>query len=127
MPLHGRWADRLAFGSVAAGVILSAQALALELYVNHTASSHDLPRPLPDMLAGIATLLGSDATADGSSVVMHSMRQVHRLGATWELLLDPATFLFFVGGLMLLALWAWVDSPRADAGRHGFTRCECWP
>ena len=35
---------------------------------------------------------------------MHSMRQVHRLGATWELLLDPATLLFFVGGLTMLAL-----------------------
>ena len=37
-------------------------------------------------------------------VVMHSMRQVHRLAATWELLLDPATFLFFIGGLTMLAL-----------------------
>ncbi len=59
---------------------------------------------LPDLLAGVAALLGIDATADGSSVVMHSMRQVHRLGATWELLLDPATFLFFVGGLTMLAV-----------------------
>ena len=49
-------------------------------------------------------LLGIDATADGSAIVMHSMRQVHRLAATWELLLDPATFLFFIGGLVMLAL-----------------------
>ena len=80
----------------------------------HTAWSHDLPRPLPDVLAGVATLLGIDATADGSSVVMHSMRQVHRLGATWELLLDPATFLFFVGGLTMFALGL-VETP---AGRR---------
>ncbi len=113
---HGkRWADGLAFGSVAAGVILFAQALALALYADHTAWSHDLPRPLPDMLTGVATLLGIDATADGSSVVMHSMRQIHRLGATWELLLDPATFLFFVGGLTMFALWVCVEMP---AGRR---------
>ena len=78
--------------------------LALELYASHTAWSHELPWPLPDLLAGIASLLGIDATADGSSVVMHSIRQVHRLGATWELLLDPATLLFFVGGLTMLAM-----------------------
>ena len=66
--------------------------------------SHELPWPLPDVLAGIATMLGVNATADGSAIVMHSMRQVHRLAATWELLLDPATFLFFIGGLTMLAL-----------------------
>ncbi len=86
------------------GVILLVQALALELYAAHTMRSHELPWPLPDALAGIATMLGVDATADGSAIVMHSMRQVHRLAATWELLLDPATFLFFIGGLTMLAL-----------------------
>ena len=85
-------------------MVLFVQALALELYASHTAWSHDLPWPLPDVLAGIAALLGIDATASGSSIVMHSMRQVHRLGATWELLLDPATLLFFVGGLTMLAM-----------------------
>jgi hypothetical protein len=105
LPLHRRSADCWAFGSMAAGVILFAQTLALALYADQTAWSHDLPRPLPDLLASVATWLGIDATADGSSVVMHSMRQVHRLGATWELLLDPATFLFFIGGLAMCALW----------------------
>jgi hypothetical protein len=111
LPLHRRWAGGWAFGSMAAGVILFAQALALALYADHTAGSHDLPRPFPDLLAGVATLLGIDATADGSSIVMHSMRQVHRLGATWELLLDPATFLFFIGGLTMFALWVCGEMP----------------
>ena len=104
LPIRKRWSDRLACGAVAAGVVLLVQALALELYASHTAWSHELPWPLPDLLGGIAGLLGIDAAADGSSVVMHSMRQVHRLAATWELLLDPATLLFFVGGLTMLAL-----------------------
>jgi hypothetical protein len=109
--LRGRWADRLSSGAMAAGAILFAQALALELYLNHTACSHDLPRPLPDLLAGVASLLGIDSVANGSNVVMHSMRQVHRLGATWELFLDPATLLWFIGGLTLLAVWACDEIP----------------
>ena len=104
LPIRRRWADGLTCGAVTAGVVLLVQALALELYASHARASHELPWPLPDLLAGVATLLGIDAAADGSSVVMHSMRQVHRLGATWELLLDPATFLFFVGGATMLAL-----------------------
>ncbi len=68
------------------------------------------------MLAGVATLLGIDATADGSTIVMHSMRQVHRLAATWELLLDPATLLFFVGGATMLAYGAAVPATATDVG-----------
>lgn len=104
LPVRKRWSDWLADGAVTAGVVLFVQALALELYASHTACSHELPWPLPNMLAGIATLLGIDAAADGSSVVIYSMRQPHHLGATWELLLDPATWLFFIGGLTWLAL-----------------------
>ena len=58
---------------------------------------------------------------------MHSMRQAHRLGATWELLLDPATFWFFVGGLTVL-LGAGGCGPnlprRQSAGRPGSAACE---
>ena len=92
LPLRRRWADYLANGTITAGVVMFVQALALELYATHTAWSHELPWPFPDMLAGIASLLGIDATASGSSVVMHSMRQVHRLGATWELCLIQPLF-----------------------------------
>ena len=104
LPIRQRWSDRLTCGAMAAGVVMLVQALALEVYSSHTAWSHELPWPLPDLLGGIAGLLGIDAAVDGSSVVMHSMRQVHRLRATWELLLDPTTFLFLVGGLTALGL-----------------------
>ncbi len=103
LPIRKRWSDWLAGGAVVAGVVLLVQALALELYAACTAYSHELPWPLPELLAGVATLLGIDAAADGSTIAMHSIRQVHRLAATWELLLDPATLLFLIGGLMLLA------------------------
>lgn len=104
LPVHRPWSDRLACGSLTAGTVLLIQALGLELYTSFTAYSHALAWPLPDLLGGIAGLLGIDAAADGSCVVLHSMRQIHRLGATWELLLDPATWLFFVGGVTVLAL-----------------------
>ncbi|GAG09594.1 unnamed protein product, partial [marine sediment metagenome] len=123
LPLRKRWTDCLAYGTVTAGVVMLVQALATELYTLHTAWSHELPWPLPDLLAGIATLLGIDASADGSTVVMHSMRQVHRLGATWDLLLDPATFLFLVGGLTVLAVTVCSKTPggrRWSAWIHGF-------
>jgi len=112
LPLGKRWSECLASGALTAGVVMLVQALGLELYAAQTAYSHDLPRPLPGLLAGLATLLGMDAAADGSSIVMHSMRQTHRMGATWELLLDPATFLFYFGGLALLTLHASNDKRR---------------
>jgi hypothetical protein len=116
LPIRKRWSDWLAGGAVVAGVVLLVQALALELYAAQTAYTHELPWPLPDVLASVAALLGIDATADGSTIVMHSMRQVHRLGATWELLLDPATLLFLVGGLMMLFCGAAVPAAGADTG-----------
>ena len=115
LPIRKRWSGWLGQGAVISGIILLVQALALELYAGHTMRSHELPSPLPDVLAGIATLFGADATVDGSAIVMHSMRQVHRLGATWELLLDPATFLFFVGGLAMLACRCGAGVPPAEA------------
>ena len=116
LPVRGRWINWAAHGALATGVVLFVQALCLEIYVFHTAGSHDLPRPLPEALAGIAALLGIDAAADGPSVVLHSMRQTHRLAAVWELLLDPATLLFFVGALAALPM----AGGRAAAGGRGF-------
>jgi hypothetical protein len=107
--------NRLGRGAVLAGFVLLAQALCLELYFACTMQSHDLPAPMPDVLAGLAGLLGIDASADGSHVVMRAMGQTHRLGATWELFLDPATLLFFVGGLTLLVVQA-VGSRRRRGG-----------
>ena len=104
LPIRKRWSDRLACGAVAAGVVLLVQALALGVVRQPHGRVPRTSLAAARSAGGIAGLLGIDAAADGSSVVMHSMRQVHRLAATWELLLDPATLLFFVGGLTMLAL-----------------------
>jgi hypothetical protein len=57
-------------------------------------------------------LLGTDAAADGSDLVLFTMRANHRLGATWELFLDPATVCFVAGGLAMVVLDA---AGRANA------------
>ena len=111
MPIPRRWTKSLGRGAVAAGVVMLAQALVMALYASQTARSHELPWPLPEALAGLAGLSGIEATADGSTIAIHSIRQVHRLGATWELLVDPATLCFFVGSVVLLGLIVWSRLP----------------
>jgi hypothetical protein len=107
----------------AAGLILFAQIPCLTLYAWWTSRCHDLPSPLPQLLAAAAQLTGVDATshvsADDSSVVFETVRRTHRLGATWDLLFDPATLCFFAGGLVLLGLFVWQTRP---AGR----RLKAW-
>ncbi|MBN2476864.1 MAG: hypothetical protein JXB62_19815 [Pirellulales bacterium] len=115
LPIPRRWPRWLGRGAMASGTVLLVQSLAMVFYASQTARSHELPGPLVEMLAAIARLLGVDAAADGSAVVMHSIRQVHRLGATWELLIDPPTWCFFVGSLVLFGLTAWGNLP---AGRR---------
>jgi len=106
LPIPRRWPGRLGRGAVSAGLVLLAQVMATALYTARCARSHELPWPCQQLLTGIARFLGVEATTDagGSAVVMHSLRQVHGLGATWELLLDPATVCFLVGGIVVLTL-----------------------
>jgi hypothetical protein len=104
LPFPGGYVRRLANAAVGAGIILTVQALAFAGYTAVTARSHELPTPLTALLEGLIKALGIDASWTGDNVVMHSMRQVHPLGATWDLLLDPASVAFLVGGLALVAL-----------------------
>jgi len=116
LPPARTFLTRLGRGAVLAGTILLAQGATLWTYAAMTARSHELPAPLPSLLAGMARLLGIEAAADGSAVLLHSARQVHRLGATWDLLVDPATCCFLAGGLVLLAVLVW---DRLPAGKRG--------
>ncbi len=103
-PIPRRWPKIIGAAALAAGVILTAQSLAMVAYESLTARSHELPRPLALVLLGAARLLGIDAALDGSDLALYSVRTVHRLGATWELLLDPPTLCFLVGGIVMM--WA---------------------
>jgi len=121
LPIPRRWPKLAGSTSVVAGTVLLAQSLAVLAYTHLTARSHELPWPLPHCLGLIATLLGIEASVDGSCVALWSMRQTHLLGATWELLLDPPSVCFLVGGVVLLALQSWAEVPCGER-RTAFLR-----
>jgi hypothetical protein len=115
-PIPRRWPRATGSAALAAGILLTAQFLAVLAYESITARSHELPRPLALVLLGMARLLGVDAALDGSDLALYSVRTVHRLGATWELFLDPPTLCFLAGGILML-LWS-----RANAARSKMSR-----
>ncbi|MDY0164944.1 MAG: hypothetical protein RBS80_00285 [Thermoguttaceae bacterium] len=112
LPPPHAWPRLLGRAAATAGLVLLAQWPAMALFTHHTARSHELPGPFPELLAGVMRLFGADVTADGSTLVIVGARQVHRLGATYALLLDPAMLCFLAGGLALLGLAAWSTLPR---------------
>jgi hypothetical protein len=116
---HWDWPRKIGRGAFAAGAIMLAQWPAMVLYMHHTARGHLLPPPLPWLMAGVLRLLGVDAAADGGTIAFNATREPMRLQATWETLLDPATFCFFCGGLVLLGLVGYARLP------HG-TRTRAW-
>jgi hypothetical protein len=115
-PFPGSWAVALGAGGLAAGMVLLVQATGMLVYESVTAWSHELPGPLAALLYGVGRLLGIEAALDGTTIALHSMRRVHYLGATWELLLDPVTWCFLVGGLALLGLRAADPREKGPSG-----------
>jgi len=107
---------RLARALVAAGCVLVVQAGVVWSYFALTARTHDLPRAFAGLLGALVRLTGVKTAVDGPYLVMHTVRQTHRLAATWELLADPATAGFLAGGLVLLALA--VRGRTGPAGRE---------
>jgi hypothetical protein len=95
---------------IVGGAILLLQAVALTIYWAITSRSHDLPAFVVKLLSGLCWLAGIDSAGDGSLLVMQSMRQPIRLAITWDMVFDPVTAMFLVGGL------AWIV---IDAGRGG--------
>ncbi len=94
-------------------MILLGQSVALTLFGAVTARSHDLPGVLVKPVAALARLAGINAAGDGPMLVVQSMRQSHRLALSWDMVFDPATLMFLVGGL------AWIT---IDAGRTNLIR-----
>ena len=67
------------------------------------------------VLGAVGRLLGIDLAVADTTIAMHSMRKIHLLGGTWELLLDPATLCLFAGSLILLA---WGCATRLSTTRR---------
>ena len=104
VPVPRRWPRWLAQGGIAGAAILLGQSLALEGYAMLTARAHELPAPLAQLLAVVTRALGVETAVDGSWLVLRSLEQTQRVGATWDLLLDAASVCFLAGGLVLLGL-----------------------
>ena len=108
----------LGWGGVRTAMILAGQGVVLRAYALWTARSHDLPQPGPALVAGLARLLGADASADGSHVTIFSTSGPQRLGATWELVFDPVSVGVLAGAIVLVAVWAWEDRISQSERRH---------
>jgi hypothetical protein len=121
--IPARWPKAVGRGALWAGTILLSQSVLLELYQYQTARCHDLPRLLVWLLAGAMQLTGVDAaatsaTANGAAIAIRSMGGPYRIAATWELLIDPATFCFVVGGFVLLGIWVAAHAARGERWRE---------
>jgi hypothetical protein len=108
LPIPRRWPASLGSGAIRAGLVLLVQSLAMLLYAGFTARWHDLPRPLAWLVSLIASTSGLDAALDQSTVAIYSLPGIHRFAATWELLVDPVSVCFLVGGLVLVGLAGWL-------------------
>lgn len=104
LPFPRPWPGRLGSALLAAGLVLFAQSLTILLYEQLTAFSHEAPPLVGRTVDWIARLLGATSAYTGKEVGLFTMRKVHLLGATWELVADPATVCFLAGGLMLAAV-----------------------
>jgi hypothetical protein len=103
--------QRIGSSFITAGVVLLAQLFAITLYEAQTARSHELPGALAQLIGLVTRLLSLDSGVFESTIAIHSMREVHKLGATWELLVDPVSLCFFVGGCVAIALATWTNIP----------------
>ena len=112
------WHKPVARGVFVAGCVLLAQGLAMFVYASCTARSHELPAPLPRAIGMFAGWLGIDVAVHETTLATFSMRKTHLLGATWELLLDPATWCFAVGATCLVAWRYWSGWSPADRKRR---------
>jgi hypothetical protein len=101
-PIPRQWPKTLSAGAIAAGILLTAQSLAVLAYQYVTGRSHELPHAFASVLWAAARLLGIDAALCDSNLALYSVRKVHQLGATWELLVDLPTLCFLVGGIVVV-------------------------
>jgi len=107
---------RVSRAGVIGGCVLAAQALAIQSYEVWTSRSHELPSLLAKLIGAVAGALGMEVGVHGSDVALFSY--FHRpslLGATWELLLDPATWCFLVGGVVLVVWRLWPERPETPS------------
>ena len=131
VPLPLRWPRRWGHGAAVASLVLLAQSLTVWLYEVGTAHRHELPGPLAQLLLLPARWLGLDATLDRGCLVIRCLQENTSLAATWDLLLDPASLCFLVGGCVLASLALADAKPPAGSWKSlagelvGAAACDC--
>lgn len=121
LPIPRPWPGKLSNMLVVSAILLLFQALALILYKNLTAFSHELPFPFPNLLALTAKLFNISSTLADSNLALFTMRKVHLLGTTWDFFLDPSTFCFLAGGIGLFFIMV-VSSDSSQKSFKNLTR-----
>ena len=107
-----RWLVAAGGTCLLAGSVLLSQALAMSFYAYATSRSHTLRGPLPRVIAAALRGLGINTGVHDATVAVFSMRKNHLFTATWELLLDPPTWCFLVGGIVILWWKSRTDLPQ---------------
>ena len=115
LPLFKKQIQPYSSALITSAFLLLIQALVLGFYQSITARSHELPDFVAGVMQWVANLLGIEASAYSANLSLFSMRKVHLLGITWELILDPMSLLFLVSVLALLIFHWWsgsLEEPR---------------
>ncbi len=99
-----KWPRRLGTAMIESGLVLFVQGVTIQAYEMLTARSHELPALLAKLTTAVANLLAVTAGYNGGEVALFSMRKVHLLAASAELLLDPWTVCLLAGSMALLFL-----------------------
>lgn len=102
LPIRLAGTSHFARGAVLASLLLLPQALAIWLYQSVTFRGHELPRWMAELLGFLLRFPGADVAVDNGFFVVRNADTTVRMGATWELLVDPATLCLFVGGLAFI-------------------------
>ena len=104
LPIRLAGAPLFARGAVLTSLVLLPQSLALWIYQSVTARSHELPGWLAQMMRGLLSVTGAEVAVDNAAFVVRNSDTTVRIGATWELLIDPATLCMLVGAS---AMWCY--------------------
>jgi hypothetical protein len=103
-PIPVKWPRRLGTAMIESGLALFVQGVTIQAYEMLTARSHELPALLARLTTAVANLLSVTVGYNGGEIALFSMRKVHLLAASAELLLDPWTLCLLTGSLALLFL-----------------------
>lgn len=115
-----RWLWAAGRACLVAGVLLSVQAAWLFVYFFQTMRWRDLPESWVRAVVVALRVVGIDAGRTGSAIALIGSDRSIVVPATWELVLDPATVLAWLGGLVVLG-WRLLSHPEGPTAEGNQT------